>query len=77
MRELTLTEIDAELAEQLPARELMGCCRGGSYTPSNQGGNHVFVNRSNVGNSNHGFLAIQVNNTGDIASNNGGYPSTL
>jgi hypothetical protein len=27
MPELTLEELDAELAEQLPARELMGCCR--------------------------------------------------
>ena len=28
MRELTMHELDAELAEQLPARELMNCCYG-------------------------------------------------
>jgi hypothetical protein len=26
---MTIEELDAELAEQLPARELMGCCRCG------------------------------------------------
>jgi hypothetical protein len=26
MRDLTLYDLDNELAEQLPARELMGCC---------------------------------------------------
>jgi hypothetical protein len=42
MRELTLREIDDQLAEQLPSRELMGssCCRSSSSHPSftyNQG----------------------------------------
>jgi hypothetical protein len=27
MRELTIHELDSELAEQLPARELMCCCQ--------------------------------------------------
>ena len=37
MRELTIYELDTELAEQLPARELMGgCChRSGSYSQTN------------------------------------------
>jgi hypothetical protein len=26
MRDLTLHDLDSELAEQLPPRELMGCC---------------------------------------------------
>ena len=37
MRELTMYELDGELAEQLPARELMGGCyhRSGSYSETN------------------------------------------
>jgi hypothetical protein len=35
MRELTIHEIEAELAEQLPARELMGsCCQPSCCHPS-------------------------------------------
>jgi hypothetical protein len=39
MRELTLREIDDQLAEQLPSRELMGssCCRSSSGFTYNQG----------------------------------------
>jgi hypothetical protein len=34
MRELTLAEIDEQLAEQLPSRELMGsCCRPSCCNP--------------------------------------------
>jgi hypothetical protein len=45
MRDLTITELDAELAEQLPARELMGsschrssnCCGGGGDSSASAG----------------------------------------
>jgi hypothetical protein len=33
MRDLTLTEIDDQLAEQLPSRELMGSCQKSCYDP--------------------------------------------
>jgi hypothetical protein len=46
MRELTTLELDAELAEQLPARELMG--RG--WYPSHT------TNIAVAGNSSHGFI---------------------
>ena len=50
MRELTTLELDAELAEQLPARELMGGCysRQGSYTS----------NTAVAGNSSSGFINV-------------------
>jgi hypothetical protein len=44
MHELTIHELDAQLAEQLPARELMG----GSFT------RNVAV----AGNSSHGFINV-------------------
>jgi hypothetical protein len=34
MRELTIQELDTQLAEQLPARELMGCWRPCNKAPS-------------------------------------------
>jgi hypothetical protein len=48
MRDLTTHELDAQLAEQLPARELMGgsCQRSSSYTS----------NTAVAGNSSHGFI---------------------
>ncbi len=48
MRELTISELDTELAEQLPARELMG----GSWYPSHS--SNVAV----AGNSSHGFINV-------------------
>ena len=48
MRELTIHELDAELAEQLPARELMGGGWYRSYT------SNVAV----AGNSSHGFFNV-------------------
>ena len=50
MRELTTHELDAQLAEQLPARELMGGCysRHGSYTS----------NTAVAGNSSGGFINV-------------------
>ncbi|HET8976570.1 MAG TPA: hypothetical protein VFN87_00340 [Solirubrobacteraceae bacterium] len=34
MQEITVHQLDAELAEQLPARELMNCCWGRQSGPS-------------------------------------------
>ncbi|HEY7623132.1 MAG TPA: hypothetical protein VH834_25380 [Solirubrobacteraceae bacterium] len=68
MRELTLHEIDDQLAEQLPSRELMGssCCRSSSSHPSftyNQGNGNGngnaqvgLVNLAGVGNGNNIIL---------------------
>jgi len=55
MRELTLTEIDAELAEQLPARELMG---GFWRTSSASAGNNT-IGLVNIANGNNvQFLTV-------------------
>jgi hypothetical protein len=50
MRVLTTHELDAQLAEQLPTRELMGGCwhRQGSYTS----------NTAVAGNSSSGFINV-------------------
>jgi hypothetical protein len=50
MRDLTTHELDTQLAEQLPARELMGGCwrRQGSYTS----------NTAVAGNSSSGFINV-------------------
>ena len=66
MRELTMHELDAQLAEQLPARELMGQCHCGSSSSSftyNQG--------SYDGNfdGNGGLVGIAVGN-GTLDGNN-------
>jgi hypothetical protein len=66
MRELTLREIDDQLAEQLPSRELMGssCCRSSSSNPS-------FTYNQGNGNGNHnwtvqnGGLNISANGNGN------------
>jgi hypothetical protein len=67
MRDLTFTDIDAETAEQLPARELMGGCpqRSGNHysaAGNNNGsfipilsGNQVQVNLLAAGNSNGNY----------------------
>jgi hypothetical protein len=68
MRELTMQELDGQLAEQLPARELMGACgyRSGRYGGSNTAvaGNNQFglvnlgntqVNILSAGNTNGNF----------------------
>ena len=53
MRELTMYELDGQLAEQLPARELMGSCfhRSGNY-----GGGES--NTAVAGNSSSGFINV-------------------
>ena len=67
MRELTIHELDAELAEQLPARELMGhSYGGGSRFTYNQGS---FDGNGN-GNGNFGLLNIAGNGNGNLDGNN-------
>jgi hypothetical protein len=64
MRDLTIHELDTELAEQLPARELMGgsWSKGGNnYAGNGNGsinflsGNQVQVNVLSFGNSNGNY----------------------
>lgn len=51
MRELTIYDLDTELAEQLPARELMSCCRQGA-TYDNQSVNVLSIGSGNNGSYN-------------------------
>lgn len=48
MHELTMHELDGQLAEQLPARELMGSCWGGGHSS----------NTAVAGNSSEGFINV-------------------
>jgi hypothetical protein len=62
MRELTSYELDTQLAEQLPSRELMGC-----WKPHNKGGD---TNQTATGgDGGHNFNLVQANvaliNTGN------------
>jgi hypothetical protein len=70
MRELTTHDLDTQLAEQLPARELMGGCysRQGSYTS----------NTAVAGNSSHGFINALNGNQVQVltlGSSNGNFAS--
>lgn len=49
MRELTIDDLDAQLAEQLPARELMGCSPCKSYSQ----GQSTTISQGNVGSGDH------------------------
>ncbi|HZE05761.1 MAG TPA: hypothetical protein VE127_11080 [Solirubrobacteraceae bacterium] len=60
MRELTSHQIDTELAEQLPARELMNCC----YGRRSGGGHTTQTNSASQGNTYQGGL-INVNVSND------------
>jgi hypothetical protein len=69
MRDLTFNEIDEQLAEQLPSRELMGssgcrssCCSQSSNTGSYDGNGN--------GNGNRGFIVIAGNGNGNFDGNN-------
>jgi hypothetical protein len=68
MRELTLTDLELEHAEQLPARELMGgCCH-------RSGNNNTAV----AGNSSSGFINVANGNQIQVltfGSDNGNYAS--
>jgi hypothetical protein len=70
MREMTIHELDAELAEQLPARELMNC-----YKPHSSGGNVYQTNvasqtNGNQVNSAHGFIAVNALNVNALNNDN-------
>jgi hypothetical protein len=69
MRDLTLTELDAELAEQLPARELMsrsggcGCHHGGGdennfQSNNGQNGNDAYGGLVAVGGGNNVAVSL-------------------
>jgi hypothetical protein len=67
MRDLTTYELDAQLAEQLPARELMGrsCCRpycGGGQEHSSE---TIVQGNSDNGNQSSQFGLVNVNNVGN------------
>jgi hypothetical protein len=68
MRDMTLTELDLAVAEQLPPRELMGGCW------SRQGNNNTAV----AGNSSSGFINVANGNQIQVltfGSDNGNYAS--
>ena len=57
MRELTIHELDAELAEQLPARELMNCYRSRQSSSVDQSN---YASQGNTYQSN-GLIGANVN----------------
>jgi hypothetical protein len=70
MRDLTFHEIDEQLAEQLPSRELMGssgcrssCNSGFTYNQGSFDGN-------NNGNGNHALINVSGNGNGNLDGNN-------
>jgi hypothetical protein len=75
MRDLTTYELDAQLAEQLPARELMGrsCCRqhcGGGQNNCGGGSGHsesttILQGNSDNGNQSSQYGLVNVNNVGN------------
>jgi hypothetical protein len=72
MHEMTTYELDTQLAEQLPARELMGSCshRSGNYSQPN--------NTAVAGNSSEGFINVANGNqvqilTFDSSNGNAAY----
>jgi hypothetical protein len=62
MREMTIYDLDGELAEQLPARELMNCCRLRSSSGNVYQTNLASQTNGNQVNSAHGALAGNVLN---------------
>jgi hypothetical protein len=71
MRDLTFNEIDEQLAEQLPSRELMGSSGGRSSccSSSNTYNQGSFDGNGN-GNGNSGFIVIAGNGNGNLNGNN-------
>jgi hypothetical protein len=67
MRELTTYDLDTELAEQLPARELMGC-----WKPHNKGGDTNQTATGGDGGVNVGLQAnvLNINVAGDQSNTN-------
>lgn len=70
MRELTTHELDGQLAEQLPARELMGgsCHRSGSYTSNTAVASNSSGGFINVGNGNQIQALTLFSSNGNLAS---------
>jgi hypothetical protein len=69
MRELTMDELDGQLAVQLPARELMGSsCECRSYRQPGQSNTATIGNGNGNGNGNsHGLLNVLNGNlNGDL-----------
>ncbi len=56
---MSITELDAELAETLPAREVMWCCYGGRSTKQS---NTAIVGSGNGNTSQHGFVNVSALN---------------
>ena len=75
MHELTIHELDAQLAEQLPARELMGACRYGSSYSVHQSNYASQGNTSQEGLVNVNASDNQVNLLSFGNSNGGIYQS--
>jgi hypothetical protein len=59
MRELTMCELDGQLAEQLPTRELMGTYKAKQKPPD--GGDQNAYARGGDGGQNTSFLSPQIN----------------
>ena len=71
MRDLTFNEIDEQLAEQLPSRELMGSCGcRSSYSHPSFTYNQGSFDGNNNGNGNKGFIVIAGNGNGNLDGNN-------
>jgi hypothetical protein len=74
MRELTAQELDTQLAEQLPARELMGCWRPSNKAPSQTatGGNGGYNTPILSPQVNVGIAVLGTNNQVNNQSADGG-----
>ena len=70
MREMTMHELDAELAEQLPARELMNCYRPRSSSGSVTQTNVAEQTNGNQVNSAHGLIAVNALNVNALNNSN-------
>ena len=74
MRDLTIQELDNQLAEQLPARELMGSCWHPCGSTFSHGGNTTTVNQGSYdgngnGNGNVGLINVAGIGNGDLDGN--------
>ena len=66
MRELTFQELDEQVAEQLPARELMGGCY---KRPAPSGSTHVAIGTGNTGGNGNGVGNGNNNGNGFLSGN--------
>jgi hypothetical protein len=72
MRDLTFNEIDDQLAEQLPSRELMGSsgCRSSYCSQQSSTVNQGSYDGNGNGNGNEGFIVIAGNGNGNFNGEN-------